>query len=353
MVQAFSGLADRAEQIDTDRLADSIDTLADLTKDTPAAFQSTLRGLSRLSETVASRNDQIGELLRNLDTVSGVLADRDQDIVTLMKNSDILLRALVARRDAVHTLLVSTSRFSTELTLLVKQSRADLKPALEQPPGRGQPAAEEPEQPRREPAADGALLPGLRQHSRAAVRGSTPGSPTFLRSPPAGWSTDEDLQQDQPADRRSSRWRRSSPRCSSSSGPARDKKYVVRRLPAHRLPLRGLGRQDPRRRGRQGRQGRLPPAPRSRSSSTTTASTRCRPTPRPPSSRPSIVGDRFVQLTPAYNGRRRDGEQRHPRHRPHGDARWSSTRSSAASTTSTSRSVRTAPTRPTAVASAR
>ena len=166
VVQAFSGLANRAERIDTDKLADSIDTLADLTKDTPAAFQGTLRGLSRLSETVASRNDQINELLGNLDTVSGTLADRDQDIVTLMKDSDVLLRALVARRDSVHRLLVSTSRFSTELTLLVKQSRADLKPALQQPPGRGEPAAEEPEQPRREPAADGALLPGLRQHAR-------------------------------------------------------------------------------------------------------------------------------------------------------------------------------------------
>jgi phospholipid/cholesterol/gamma-HCH transport system substrate-binding protein len=130
VVQAFSGLANRAERIDTDRLAKSINTLADLTKDTPAAFQGTLRGLSRLSETVASRNDQINELLGNLHTVSGTLADRDQDIVALMKDSDTLLRALVARRDSVHRLLVSTSRFSTELTLLVKQSRADLKPAL-------------------------------------------------------------------------------------------------------------------------------------------------------------------------------------------------------------------------------
>src|SRR4051812_10400761 len=49
VVQAFSGLADRAERIDTNRLATSIDTIADLTKDTPAAFQGTLRGLSRLS----------------------------------------------------------------------------------------------------------------------------------------------------------------------------------------------------------------------------------------------------------------------------------------------------------------
>lgn len=130
VVQAFSGLASRAEEIDTKRLATSIDTLATLTKDTPAAFQSTLRGLSRLSETVASRNDQIGTLLQNLNTVSKTLATRDQDIVALMKGSDTLLRALVVRREAVHDLLVSTSRLSKELTLLVQQSRADLKPAL-------------------------------------------------------------------------------------------------------------------------------------------------------------------------------------------------------------------------------
>ena len=131
VVAAFSGLADRAERIDTDQLAESLNTLAALTKDTPAAFQGTLRGLSRLSETVASRDQQIGKLLKNLNTVSGVLADRDQDIVKLMDDSDVLLRALVARRAAVHQLLVSTSTFSSELTLLVKQTRADLKPALD------------------------------------------------------------------------------------------------------------------------------------------------------------------------------------------------------------------------------
>ena len=47
-----------------------------------------------------------------------------------MKDSDVLFRALVARREAVHNLLVSTSTLSKELTALVKQSRADLKPAL-------------------------------------------------------------------------------------------------------------------------------------------------------------------------------------------------------------------------------
>jgi phospholipid/cholesterol/gamma-HCH transport system substrate-binding protein len=42
----------------------------------------------------------------------------------------VLFRALVQRREAVHNLLVSTSTLSKELTALVQQSRADLKPAL-------------------------------------------------------------------------------------------------------------------------------------------------------------------------------------------------------------------------------
>ena len=47
-----------------------------------------------------------------------------------MQDSDVLFRALVARREAVHNLLTSTTRLSSELTALIEQSRADLNPAL-------------------------------------------------------------------------------------------------------------------------------------------------------------------------------------------------------------------------------
>ena len=130
VVQAFSGLAQRAEDINLPQLTDSLNTLADATQNTPEELKSTLKGLSALSANVAARDDQLNTLLGNLKKVSGVLSDRDEDIVTLMKSSDELLRAVVARRDAVHQLLVSTSKLSTELTALVTQSRADLKPAL-------------------------------------------------------------------------------------------------------------------------------------------------------------------------------------------------------------------------------
>lgn len=130
VVAAFSGLAERAEDINLPDLTKSLNVLAEATANTPEELKSTLAGLSALSANVAARDDQVSQLLTNLQKVSGVLSDRNQDIVALMKDSDVLMRALVARRESVHTLLVSTSKLSTELTALVQQSRGDLKPAL-------------------------------------------------------------------------------------------------------------------------------------------------------------------------------------------------------------------------------
>jgi phospholipid/cholesterol/gamma-HCH transport system substrate-binding protein len=130
VVDAFSGLAKTSERIDTHRLARSLTTLADLTRNTPKEFRGALQGVSQLSSNIAARDDQINTLLKNLKRVSGVLDERDGDIVALMKDSDVLFRALVARRTAVHNLLVSTSTLSRNLTALVRQSRADLTPAL-------------------------------------------------------------------------------------------------------------------------------------------------------------------------------------------------------------------------------
>ncbi|WP_210439819.1 MCE family protein [Nocardioides xinjiangensis] len=130
VVEAFEGLAATSEQIDTDQLAESLTTLADLTRNTPDEFRGALSGLSRLSANIAAKDEQLNTLLVNLERVSTVLDERDRDIIALMEDSDVLFRALVARREAVHDLLVSTTRLSRELTRLIEQSRDDLKPAL-------------------------------------------------------------------------------------------------------------------------------------------------------------------------------------------------------------------------------
>jgi phospholipid/cholesterol/gamma-HCH transport system substrate-binding protein len=131
VVQAFSGLAERAEAINLPQLRTALNTLAEATSTTPQAFQDALKGVSALSANLARRDAQLNALLSNLQSVSSTLGDRNQDIVRLMQNGDVLLRALVQRRDAIHRLLVSTSTLSTQLTALVEQTRSDLKPALD------------------------------------------------------------------------------------------------------------------------------------------------------------------------------------------------------------------------------
>jgi phospholipid/cholesterol/gamma-HCH transport system substrate-binding protein len=130
VVQAFSGLARTSERIDTDQLATSLTTLADLTRHTPQSFRRALAGVSALSGNLADRDQQIGTLLQHLRSVSGTLHARDQDIVGLMRDSAVLFQALDRRRRSIHDLLRSTSQLSVQLTALVRQSRADLKPAL-------------------------------------------------------------------------------------------------------------------------------------------------------------------------------------------------------------------------------
>ena len=130
VVEAFSGLAETSAEIDTDQLAESLTTFADLTRNTPEEFRAALDGVSALSSNVAAKNEQINTLLQNLEKVSHVLDERDEDIIALMRDADVLFRALVKRREAIHRLLVSTSRLSVELTTLVRQSREDLAPAL-------------------------------------------------------------------------------------------------------------------------------------------------------------------------------------------------------------------------------
>ena len=136
VVDAFSGLAERIGTddtgIDTKQLATSISVLADLTRNTPEEFRAALKGVSELSSNIAARDAQINSLLTNLRRVSTVLDDRSDDIIELMKDADVLFEALIDRRAQIHRILVSTTTLSSELTALVRQSRADLKPALTQ-----------------------------------------------------------------------------------------------------------------------------------------------------------------------------------------------------------------------------
>lgn len=131
VVQAFGKLSTTVDSIDTKQLAKAFDTISATFADSPAEVKASIRGLSRLSRTVASRDAQLRELLDHANGVSKVLAQRNQQFTKLLHDGDLLLKEVEKRRAVIHRLLVSTSDLSKELTALVQENRAQIKPALQ------------------------------------------------------------------------------------------------------------------------------------------------------------------------------------------------------------------------------
>ena len=127
---ALQGLAATTGQIDTTRLADALDTMARTFKHSPQSIRSMLTGLSRLSETIASRDQQLGQLLNHADVLTAVLADRRKDFTKIFGSGDQLLELLKQRRDVVASLLRNTSALSQQLSGLVRDNQATIGPAL-------------------------------------------------------------------------------------------------------------------------------------------------------------------------------------------------------------------------------
>lgn len=131
VIDAFSGLSETTDRIDTQQLAKALDTLSGVADQSPDEFKSAIHGVSALSRKVAARDEQINTLLGNLDKVSGVLADRNDELAKLFRDGQVLFKAVAARRDSIHDLLVATQKLSKELTGLIEDTEGELKPALD------------------------------------------------------------------------------------------------------------------------------------------------------------------------------------------------------------------------------
>ncbi|MEV1052001.1 MCE family protein [Streptomyces sp. NPDC049887] len=130
VVTAFSDLTTTTEQIDTERLATALDTISTTFEDSPAEVRESVRGLSRISRTVASRDQALRELLDHADGVSTVLAERSREFSTLVKDGDALFREISRRRAAIHALLKSSASLGVQLSGLVKDNGKEIGPAL-------------------------------------------------------------------------------------------------------------------------------------------------------------------------------------------------------------------------------
>ena len=129
---AFTAVTRTIQKINTKQLAHAFNVLSSDFSGTPKSVAPVVRGLSRLSETISSRDSKLHVLLSKTSNVTGVLAARDQDLTKLLREGNLLLAELNLRRQAIHQLFLNTQTISKQLEGLVADNQKTLGPALKQ-----------------------------------------------------------------------------------------------------------------------------------------------------------------------------------------------------------------------------
>lgn len=131
--EVFADLAETTGAIDTDQLAEAFRTLSQtLGATTPDDVHAALDGMSALSRTLASRDEELRKLLANTNEISATIGDRTDQFESLIKNGNVLLTELNARKDAIGKLFTGTRNLAEELQGLVADNQKTLGPALDQ-----------------------------------------------------------------------------------------------------------------------------------------------------------------------------------------------------------------------------
>jgi phospholipid/cholesterol/gamma-HCH transport system substrate-binding protein len=128
--EAFSDLSDSIETIDTGQLEASFTALSDAFRNTPESVRTMVTGLTDLSRTISSRDDELTKLFDATSDVSKTLKDRNAEFAKIITDGSSLLDELEQRRDTVAKMLDGTARLGVQLQGLVKDNEKALRPAL-------------------------------------------------------------------------------------------------------------------------------------------------------------------------------------------------------------------------------
>jgi phospholipid/cholesterol/gamma-HCH transport system substrate-binding protein len=129
---ALDHLSNTVSDIDTAQLAKSFRAVSNTFRNSPANVKSALDGLSSMSHSIASRQDQLKHLLANTRSFSKTIAGRDTQLTKLLRDGNLVLTEIQTRKQAIEALLKNTRSLATQLRGLVADNKEQLAPALDQ-----------------------------------------------------------------------------------------------------------------------------------------------------------------------------------------------------------------------------
>ncbi|GAA3521995.1 MCE family protein [Aeromicrobium panaciterrae] len=131
IVGTLGQLTTQTEETNKENLTTALNSLADVIDQAAPEVKTSFSGLSRLSSTIATRDEEIEKLLARSKNVTQLLDERKGDLVELMNQASLIFQELQTRKDAVHALLVNATQLADELDGVVKDNREQLKPTLD------------------------------------------------------------------------------------------------------------------------------------------------------------------------------------------------------------------------------
>lgn len=118
------------DELDPELLAEALTQMAGTLGASQDQIRPALEGVARLSEVIATRSDQAGELLTAARSVTDQLAASSGDIIAMMKQTNLVITEVTSRRQAIHRLLVETTELARALESIVASTRGKLEPGL-------------------------------------------------------------------------------------------------------------------------------------------------------------------------------------------------------------------------------
>ena len=130
LTDALGDLTNTASGLDDSQVTNALNVLGRTFDQTAPQLGNALKGVSRFSDTISSRDSMIQDLLGNAETVTNVLSERSGQINRLLLDGNTLLEALDARRSALDTLLTNISAVAVQVKGLIADNNEELTPTL-------------------------------------------------------------------------------------------------------------------------------------------------------------------------------------------------------------------------------
>ena len=121
---------DAVQIIDDKALATAVNTLSHNLDGNPDTTREALKGIAQVSNTVASRDDELRRLISSTRTVTDVVHGQQGNLMRLLGDSDKVAAMINQRRETIRLLLRSTRSMVHEVTLLVRDNSKQLRPTL-------------------------------------------------------------------------------------------------------------------------------------------------------------------------------------------------------------------------------